>query len=81
MRTTNNQSSTATPSADAEIDAYVTKATSGNLADVPAFSAFQRQIDKYPQLSPEAQHEMLERVRAGRAAQQIRQADLPPLAR
>lgn len=54
--------------AEQEIDAFVAKASARNLADVPALSAFQRQIDRYPQLSPAAQLEMVERARAGRAA-------------
>jgi RNA polymerase nonessential primary-like sigma factor len=54
--------------ADAEIDAFVVKAASRNLADMPALSAFQRLMDRYPQLSPDAQLELVSRVRAGATA-------------
>jgi RNA polymerase primary sigma factor len=57
-------------SADAEIDAYVSRAASRSLHDMPALSAFQRQMDRYPQLSPQAQLEMVARVRTGQVAQQ-----------
>jgi RNA polymerase sigma factor (sigma-70 family) len=61
--------------ADAEIEAYVAKAASRNLAALPALSAFQRAMDRYPQLSPEAQLELVERVRAGsRAGMEIPEA-------
>jgi RNA polymerase primary sigma factor len=56
-------------SADTEIDRYVARAAARNLQDMPALSAFQRQMDRYPQLSPASQLELVERVRAGQAAQ------------
>jgi RNA polymerase primary sigma factor len=55
-------------SADAEIAAYVARAASRNLAELPALSAFQRAMDRYPQLSPGAQLELVARVRAGEEA-------------
>jgi RNA polymerase primary sigma factor len=56
--------------ADAEINAYVARATARNLADLSSLSAFQRQMDRYPQLSPSAQLELVERVRTGQAARE-----------
>lgn len=54
--------------ADAEIASYVARAQSRSLANVPALSAFQRRMEQYPQLSPEAQLELTRDYQKGMAA-------------
>lgn len=63
---------------DAEIAAYVKKAEARNLADIPALSAFQRAIGQYPKLSPESQLELVDRIRAGTAAEAELETDTSP---
>lgn len=48
-----------TPTADAELASYVSRAQSGNLEALPALSAFMRQMERYPQLTPDAQGELV----------------------
>lgn len=45
--------------ADAEISAYLERAFSRSNASTPALSSFQRQMERYPQLSPAAQLELV----------------------
>lgn len=54
--------------ADAEIDAFVRRAAASDLSRLPALSAFQRQMEAYPQLSAAAQLEMVDKVRSGEEA-------------
>lgn len=53
---------------DAEIASYVARATSSNLAEIPAYRAFKSQIDRYPLLSAQAQDELFTRIMEGRRA-------------
>jgi RNA polymerase primary sigma factor len=53
---------------DEEISRWVNKASGRALATGPALSAFQRRMEQFPQLSPEAQLELAARVQAGLAA-------------
>lgn len=49
-----------TPQADAELAAFVARAGQADLAAVPALSAFMRRMENRPQLSPDAQGELVE---------------------
>lgn len=56
-------------SADAEIASFVARANGSDLSSVPSLSAFQRQMEAYPQLSNAAQVELTQKVREGREAE------------
>jgi RNA polymerase primary sigma factor len=57
--------------ADEEIQSYVARATGGNFEAISALSAFQRRMDRYPQLSPEAQVELVRDYQRGVSAQEV----------
>lgn len=50
---------------DEEISRWVIRAQHRSLEAVPALSAFQRRMERYPQLSPEAQLELAAKVQVG----------------
>lgn len=53
---------------DEEISRWVAKSTSRSLDATAALSAFQRRMERYPQLSPESQLELAAKVQEGFAA-------------
>lgn len=53
-----------------EISSYVARAQAANLENVPALSAFQRRLARYPQLGPEQQAELVMVFQRGLRAKQ-----------
>jgi RNA polymerase sigma factor (sigma-70 family) len=62
---------------DPEVNSYVERSTLSGLENVPALSAFQKRMSRYPQLSPEHQAELVLKYQEGLAAK--RSLDNPKL--
>jgi len=64
--------------ADAEIASYLQRAAANISPDMPALSAFQRRMEHYPQLTPEAQNELVARYQTSLHLQEQQQAGTLP---